>query len=78
METTKMTYNTFIQWFNAKKVKPSEDGSYLCCTAAGTFTQLSFVVKHQLFNVSDDCTDHAIDVAWWAPLPELPHEEVDE
>lgn len=70
------THNTFIQWFNAKKVKPSEDGSYLCRTATGAIMQISFSVKHQLFNVYEDCTENAIEnaieVAWWAPLPELP------
>ena len=69
------THNTFIQWFNAKKVKPSEDGSYLCRTATGAIMQISFAVKHQLFNVTEDCTDYAINVTWWAPIPELPYKE---
>ena len=72
------THNTFIQWFNAKKVKPSENGLYLCWTTAGCFLEISFSVKHQLFNASENSTENAIDVVWWAPLPELPCEEVDE
>lgn len=66
------THNTFIQWFKASDVKPSKDGNYLCCTATGAIMQISFAVKHQLFNAYEDCTENAIEVAWWAPLPELP------
>lgn len=69
------THNTFIQWFNAKKVKPSEDGNYLCMTTPGRITVLRYGAKHQLFNVTEDCTDYAINVIWWTPIPELPYKE---
>lgn len=69
------THNTFIQWFNAAEVKPSKDGNYLCMTTPGRITVLRYVAKHQLFNVTEDCTDYAINVTWWAPIPELPYEE---
>lgn len=69
------THNTFIQWFNAAEVKPSKDGNYLCMTAPGRITVLRYGAKHQLFNVTEDCTDYAINVTWWAPIPELPYKE---
>lgn len=69
------THNTFIQWFNAAEVKPSKDGNYLCMTTPGRITVLRYGAKHQLFNVTEDCTDYAINVIWWAPIPELPYEE---
>lgn len=69
------THNTFIQWFNAAEVKPSKDGNYLCMTTPGRITVLRFGAKHQLFNVTEDCTDYAINVIWWTPIPELPYEE---
>jgi hypothetical protein len=69
------THNTFIQWFNAAEVKPSKDGNYLCMTTPGRITVLRYGAKHQLFNVTEDCTDYAINVAWWAPIPELPYKE---
>lgn len=69
------THNTFIQWFNAAEVKPSKDGNYLCMTTPGRITVLRYVAKHQLFNVTEDCTDYAINVIWWTPIPELPYEE---
>ncbi len=69
------THNTFIQWFNAAEVKPSKDGNYLCMTTPGRITVLRYGAKHQLFNVTEDCTDYAINVIWWAPIPELPYKE---
>lgn len=69
------THNTFIQWFNAAEVKPSKDGNYLCMTTPGRITVLRYGAKHQLFNVTEDCTDYAINVTWWAPIPELPYKE---
>lgn len=69
------THNTFIQWFNAAEVKPSKDGYYLCMTTPGFITVLRYVAKHQLFNVREDCTDHALNVTWWTSVPELPYEE---
>lgn len=69
------THNTFIQWFNAAEVKPSKDGNYLCMTTPGRITVLRYGAKHQLFNVTEDCTDYAINVIWWSPIPELPYEE---
>lgn len=69
------THNTFIQWFNAAEVKPSKDGNYLCMTTPGRITVLRYGAKHQLFNVTEDCTDYAINVIWWTPIPELPYKE---
>ena len=69
------THNTFIQWFNAAEVKPSKDGNYLCMTTPGRITVLRYVAKHHLFNVTEDCADYALNVIWWAPIPELPYEE---
>lgn len=69
------THNTFIQWFKASEVKPSKDGNYLCMTTPGRITVLRYGAKHQLFNVTEDCTDYAINVIWWAPIPELPYKE---
>lgn len=69
------THNTFIQWFNASEVKPSKDGNYLCMTTPGSFMITHFMTKYQLFNVNDDCTDYALNVTWWTPIPELPYKE---
>ena len=44
-------------------------------TSPGRITVLRYVAKHQLFNVTEDCTDYAINVTWWAPIPELPYKE---
>ena len=67
------TTNTFIRWFNSDEIVPSKDGHYLCQTGPGRFTTLPFSTKHQLFNATEDCTDYAINVTWWAPIPELPY-----
>lgn len=69
------THNTFIQWFKASEVKPSKDGNYLCMTSPGRITVLRYGAKHQLFNVTEDCTDYAINVTWWTLIPELPYKE---
>ena len=69
------TTNTFIRWFNSDEIVPSKDGHYLCQTGPWRFTTLPFSTKHQLFNATEDCTDYAINVTWWAPIPELPYKE---
>ena len=72
------TTNTFIRWFNSDEIVPSKDGHYLCQTNPGRYTTLTFSVKHQMFNVSGDNVETAIEVQWWASLPELPQKEVQE
>jgi hypothetical protein len=44
----------------------------------GRYSTLPFNVKHQMFNVSGDNVETAIEVQWWAFLPELPQKEVQE
>ena len=72
------TTNTFIRWFNSDEIVPSNDGYYLCQTSPGRYTTLPFSTKHKMFNVSVDNVDCAIEVQWWASLPELPQKEVQE
>ena len=72
------TTNTFIRWFNSDEIVPSKDGYYLCQTNPGRYTTLIFSTKHQMFNVSGENVDCAIEVQWWASLPELPQKEVQE
>lgn len=72
------TTNTFIRWFNSEEIVPSKAGLYLCQTNAGRYATLPFSTKHQMFNVSVDNVDCAIEVQWWAFLPELPQKEVQE
>ena len=69
------TTNTFIRWFNSDEIVPSKDGFYLCKTNLERYTTLPFSTKHQMFNVSGDNVETAIEVQWWAPLPELPYKE---
>lgn len=72
------TTNTFIRWFNSDEIVPSKDGHYLCQTNQGRYATLPFSTKHHAFNVSKDNVDCAIEVQWWAALPELPQKEVQE
>jgi len=72
------TTNTFIRWFNSDEIVPSKDGHYLCQTNPGRYATLPFSTKHQMFNVSGDHVETAIEVQWWASLPELPQKEVQE
>ena len=72
------TTNTFIRWFNSDEIVPSKDGHYLCQTNQGRYASLPFSVKYQMFNVTGDYVDTAIEVKWWAFLPELPQKEVQE
>ena len=72
------TTNTFIRWFNSDEIVPSKGGYYLCQTNHGRYATLRFSTKHQMFNVSGDCVETAIEVQWWASLPELPQKEVQE
>ena len=72
------TTNTFIRWFNSDEIVPNKDGNYLCQTMQGRYASLPFSVKYQMFNVTGDYVDTAIEVQWWAYLPELPQKEVQE
>lgn len=72
------TTNTFIRWFNSDEIVPSKDGLYLCQRMPGRYSTLPFSTKHQMFNVSKDNVECAIEVQWWAFLPELPQKEVQE
>lgn len=72
------TTNTLIRWFNSDEIVPSKDGYYLCETNPGRYTTLPFSTKHQTFNVSADNVDCAIEIQWWAFLPELPQKETED
>ncbi len=72
------TTNTFIQWFNSDEIVPNKDGHYLCQTMQGRYASLPFSVKHQMFNVTGDYVETAIEVQWWAFRPKLPQKEVQE
>ena len=72
------TTNTFIRWYNSDEIVPSKGGKYLCQTAPGCFANLPFSVKHKMFNVSGDHTETAIEVQWWAFLPNLPQRETED
>lgn len=72
------TIGAHIRWFNSDEIVPSKDGYYLCQTSPGRYTTLPFSTKHQAFNVSEDNVETAIEVQWWAFLPELPQKEVQE
>lgn len=72
------TTNTFIRWFNSDEIVPNKDGHYLCQTMQGRYASLPYSVKYNTFNVTGDYVDTAIEVQWWAFLPELPQKEVQE
>ena len=72
------TTNTFIRWFNSDEIVPNKDGHYLCQTMQGRYASLPYSVKYNMFNVTGDYVDTAIEVKWWAFLPELPQKEVQE
>nr|DAF37138.1 MAG TPA: hypothetical protein [Caudoviricetes sp.] len=72
------TTNTLIRWFNSDAILPSKEGYYLCQTNPGRYATLLFSTKHQMFNVSGDNVDCAIEVQWWAFLPELPQKETED
>lgn len=72
------TTNTFIRWFNSDEIVPSKDGNYLCQVSPTRYATLAFSTKHQMFNVSADNVDCAIEIQWWAFLPELPQEETED
>ena len=72
------TIGAHIRWFNSDEIVPSKDGYYLCQTMAARYATLLFSTKHKMFNVSKDNVDCAIEVQWWAFLPELPQKEVQE
>jgi hypothetical protein len=43
---------------------------------AGRYATLPFSTEHKMFNVSGDHVETALEVQWWAFLPELPQKEV--
>ncbi len=71
------TLGAHIRWFNSDKIVPSQDGYYLCQTTPSSYATLRFSTEHRMFNVSSDVST-ALEVQWWAFLPELPQKEVQE
>lgn len=67
MEITK---NTMVRWINARAARPSNDGNFLCKTAAGAFLNADYCRENDRFTIG---ADHSIEieVAWWALLPEV-------
>ena len=68
-----------IKLFDAKEELPKRSGEYLCLV--GTFwTILPYSTKHKRFNAYNDDTrpKYAMDVLFWAELPELYKEREDD
>ena len=68
-----------IKLFDAKEELPKRSGEYLCFI--GTYwTSLPYSTRHKHFNAydRDASAKHAIDVLFWAELPELYKEREDE
>lgn len=61
-----------IKLFDAKEELPKRSGEYLCLVDTYWAT-LPYSTKHKRFNVYNDDTGpkYAIDVLFWAELPEL-------
>ena len=66
-----------IKLFDAKEELPKRSGEYLCLVGGTYWANLPYSTKHKRFNVYNEDTrpKHAIDVLFWAELPEMPEEE---
>ena len=62
--------NTMVRWINAKAARPSNDGHFLCKTAAGAFLDADYCRETDNFAIGTD-RSIAVDVLWWALLPEV-------
>lgn len=69
-----------IKLFDAKEELPKRRGEYLCFTGGTHWANLPYSAKHKRFNAYNDDKrpKHAIDVLFWAELPELYKEREDE
>lgn len=60
-----------ITWYDNSACRPAKDGSYVVFTDSGYLDMLDYRRKWNLWNVTDDNADYAIDVKYWA-IVELP------
>lgn len=69
-----------IKLFDAKEELPKRSGEYLCFIGGTYWTNMPYSTKHKRFNAHNDDTrpKHAMDVLFWAELPELYKEREDE
>ena len=71
-------FATIIEWHNATEELPAKSGEYIVHTAKSRFiAQLPYSKKNKAFNSYDDekRADNAIDVLYWANVPEFPDNE---
>lgn len=61
-----MTKFVPINFISTADRLPSKEGPYLCVCDTGYISILSYNTKHKLFNVSDNNTDTALKVLYWA------------
>lgn len=66
--------NSPNKWISTAERQPEKTGLYLCYTKKRVFLVLNYSKKHNVWNTydSEDEPTHALEVAFWQPLPEPP------
>ena len=68
-----------IELFDAKEELPKRSGEYLCFIGGTYWTNLPYSTRHKRFNAynRDASAKYAMEVLFWAELPELYKERED-
>lgn len=70
---------TTIEWHKPTEKLPEKSGKYLVCYGLyrANITSVEYSTRHKSFNAYDEFDDatNAIEVAWWAEMPEFPEFE---
>jgi len=63
-----------FKWISTAERQPEKTGLNLCYTKKRVFLVLNYSKKHNVWNAydSEDEPTHALEVAFWQPLPEPP------
>lgn len=63
-----------FNWISTAERQPEKTGLNLCYTKKRAFLVLNYSKKHNVWNAydSEDEPTHALEVAFWQPLPEPP------
>lgn len=74
--------NSILEWHDPRVLMPSESGEYIVMKIYGDLTSMSYSVKHQMFNTSDNNNDEVANhnnlnhsISLWAKIDSKNAEE---
>ena len=69
-----------VKFYDTKEKLPEKSGEYLCFGGGNYWANLWYSAKHKAFNVYDASEDTKYEIRpyYWAALPDMPEEALNE